>query len=602
MALALLAGAWLLFLVVSGGRDFSFFGLTLTAHNPLRPLLGLSFAVAVLMLSTRAGAPTRVWRLEAARVDPRLVAAAMALGALGIGLRYGTNVAGGSDSFSYVSEAHAWMDGSLVTTIPWADRVPWPAALETFMPLGHVPTFDRRGVAAVVPPGLPLLMAGAARVAGQCAMFWVVPISGAVIIWSTYSLGRRLSGAATGLGAAALVLSSPVFLLYVVQPMSDVPVTAAWALAFLLLSRPSAIASAGAGVATAVAVLIRPNLAPLAMLPPAWLAIKALRAWRVAPSERALRVRQIAAFVAGLAPAGIVLALVNNSLFGSPLKSGYGELGMLFSTHNIVPNARNYFGWFVQIATALPLAGLVALFLPRVTKWPAGTDSAFVITLGVFIVLLVAQYCLYGVFDAWWYLRFLLPAWPFLMIAFVHLLSRLTSWSALTSVAGAIVVLLLVVRGVRISTAEHAFDLWHGEHRYVTIAGLVRDLTPGESVVLAGQHSGSLRYYGGRMTMNYLWMDRAWLDRTVAWLAEHGQRVYALLDEEELAHFKQYFAGARRLDRLDAAPVLAYRASSTARLFDLAADRTEPTRLVRDAPFTGDRCPPRASPPALVLK
>ena len=38
VVLAALSGAWTLFLFVSGGRDFTLSGLTLTAHNPRRPV------------------------------------------------------------------------------------------------------------------------------------------------------------------------------------------------------------------------------------------------------------------------------------------------------------------------------------------------------------------------------------------------------------------------------------------------------------------------------------------------------------------------------------------------------------------------------------
>jgi hypothetical protein len=608
VALAALSGAWTLFLSVSGGRDFTLFGLTLTAHNPRRPLLLLSLAVTVLTLTTRASGPgvatLRLMRagprLRAARLDPRLVAAALSLCALGIGLRYGPNIAAGSDSFSYVSEAQAWLRGSLVTPVPVAEQAPWPMALETLMPIGHVSTYDRRGFTPVVPPGLPMLMAGAARIGGYCAMFFVTPICGALLVFATFALGRRLAGPFDGVCAAALVLSSPIALFLVGQPMSDLPVTTFWVIAWLLVYSRRPSSSLGAGLSAAVAILIRPNLAPLAMLLPAWIALKA---WRERGAERTGRVWQIVAFFAGLTPGVIVLSLVNLSLFGSPLSSGYGNVSGLFSLSNVWPNAKNYFTWFVQVSTPLPLAGLVALLLPRTAAWPEHADVDYLRILGAFVTLLVAQYLLYGIFESWWVLRFLLPGLPFVMLAFVQMVRRVVGRSEVGSLATAGLVLLLMFQGVRFANSEHAFELRPLENRYVTLARLVRDETPADSIVLAGQHSGALRYYGGRMTLNYWWMDRAWLDRTVAWLSEHGQHVFVLLDEEEVSHFKQFFAGADRLALLQSPPVLAYTGASTARLFDLVAGPPAGrTRHLKEQPFTGEWCPPPAPQPGFVLK
>jgi hypothetical protein len=382
--------------------------------------------------------------------------------------------------------------------------------------------------------------------------------------------------------------------------MSDLPVTSAWVVAWLLVYSRRPSSSFGAGLAAAVAILIRPNLAPLAMLLPAWIAVKA---WRERGADRRRRVWQIVAFFAGLAPGVIVLALVNQSLFGSPLQSGYGNASGLFSWSNVWPNVKNYFTWFVQVSTPLPLAGFIAFFIPRAAQWPERTDLDYLRAVGAFVLLLVAQYLLYGVFESWWVLRFLLPGLPFVMLGFVRVVRRVTGPSQIGSLATAALVLLLMFSGVRVATAERAFELRPLENRYVTLARLVRDETPPDSIVFAGQHSGAIRYYGGRMTLNYWWMDRAWLDRAVAWLSEHGVRVFVLLDEEEVPHFKEFFSGAERLALLQSPPVLAFRGASTARLFDLvSAPAAGRTHQVREVASPGEWCTPPAPAPTLVLK
>src|SRR5207247_8432492 len=121
------------------------------------------------------------------------------------------------------------------------------------------------------PPGLPLMMAGAKLLAGQCAMFWIVPICGGILVAATYAIGRRVQRPVVGLAAAWIVATSPTLLFMVIAPMSDVPAAAAWTVAIACVlgqTRRSAIAG---GVAAAIAIMIRPNLVPLAAVLAIWI-------------------------------------------------------------------------------------------------------------------------------------------------------------------------------------------------------------------------------------------------------------------------------------------------------------------------------------------
>ena len=70
----------------------------------------------------------------------------------------------------------------------------------------------------------------------------------------------------SGAVAALLLSASPTFLYQVVQPMSDVPAAACWLAALLLAARASPTRAAASGAVASLAILIRPNLAPLAGL------------------------------------------------------------------------------------------------------------------------------------------------------------------------------------------------------------------------------------------------------------------------------------------------------------------------------------------------
>ena len=46
-------------------------------------------------------------------------------------------------------------------------------------------------------------------------------------------------------------------------------------------------------------------------------------------------------------------------------------------------------------------------------------------------------------------------------------------------------------------------------------------------------HSGTVRYYAGRVTLRFDLLDPAWLDRAIAWLEARGHHPYILLEDWE---------------------------------------------------------------------
>jgi hypothetical protein len=91
-------------------------------------------------------------------------------------------------------------------------------------------------------------------------------------------------------------------------------------------------------------------------------------------------------------------------------------------------------------------------------------------------------------------------------------------------------------------------------------ARAVRNVTSADAVVFTEQHSGTVRYYGGRMTLRFDLLDQAWLDRAVEWMTTHGHHPYFLLEEWEIPVFQQRFAPENALGALGFAPAIAYHA------------------------------------------
>ena len=131
-------------------------------------------------------------------------------------------------------------------------------------------------------------------------------------------------------------------------------------------------------------------------------------------------------------------------------------------------------------------------------------------------------------------------------------------------------VIALGVYTIRLAGQAGAFDRWKAERHYVAVARLVRHTTDARSVILSMQHSGSLRYYAGRVTMRYDLLDAQWLDRAVSWLSARGIRPYLLIDQWEEPYVRRQFEGQRTLEQLRHAPAARYQGTTTVMLFDLA--------------------------------
>jgi hypothetical protein len=145
--------------------------------------------------------------------------------------------------------------------------------------------------------------------------------------------------------------------------------------------------------------------------------------------------------------------------------------------------------------------------------------------------------------------------------------------------------------------------LWQGERRYESIGRLVGMLTEPNSEIFSMQHSGSLRYYAGRMTLRYDNLDRAWLDRAVSWLDAHGVPSYLVLEEWEEPQFRKQFAGSPRLEHLGVPPIFAYEGASNIKLYDLTnlRPRESPPRQILET-YHGLRNVRPAPPPTLTFK
>jgi hypothetical protein len=112
----------------------------------------------------------------------------------------------------------------------------------------------------------------------------------------------------------------------------------------------------------------------------------------------------------------------------------------------------------------------------------------------------------------------------------------------LTATALALVAAVPAIQTERFLRREGVPQLTLSESRYPLVASHLKERTPGNAIVLAAQHSGSIRHYGDRMTLRWDLLRSEELEPLVAALVEHGHPVYLVLEGTEQQRFTQGFA------------------------------------------------------------
>ena len=502
-------------------------GADISIRTLWRPLAAAAalFVVRIVLSSanprasgTNEGTRTPARATTAAQSAARITLGALiAASVLGWAVYLSTAV-GGADSYGYVSAADRLLAARLIQEEPLASVLPFADGITAATPLGYVPA-GRVANASVpaYPLGLPLLMAGARAIGGPQGPFLVAPITGVLLLIVTFAAAASWSGSREiGLLAAAMAAVNPLVFTYAIQPMSDVPAAAALmaAAAAVTRRRPKPIL---AGIAAGLTLVIRPALAPaaagLALMP---LVARDKRDWRAAVT-----------FAALVALAALAQAWSQWYLYGDPFGSGYGSIRGLFAWSTAALNASIYGRW--------SLTALGPLWLGAAAIGIACAPPAPRLVLAILGVGIVTPYLFYRPYDHWETLRFLLP---------VVVAITAAAAAGLTTVARRVLDESLAFLAVAVLTTALAWGWWTWivanqvltmpahEARHRLAGELVENATSRDGVVLALQHSGSLRYYASRATVNWDRIPAGALDASVRALQTSGHRVYLLIDSD----------------------------------------------------------------------
>jgi 4-amino-4-deoxy-L-arabinose transferase-like glycosyltransferase len=537
-------------LAVSGGFRTTVGGFRISARSPLAASIAALLAGAAWFALARrdsaiAADLAAAWHaLE--RNASRLIGVVALIAAI-VAATFATRSAAGADASGYLSQARLWswgllpplhfdraagispdLDGWIITPLGW---MPWDGVGDMHIDGAQAPTY---------PPGLPMLMAVPYALADVDGATAVLIASAAIATWAT----GMVTGGVAGIMAAAFLAFAPVFLYQSIQPMSDVPVTAAWMLCFLLVRRDkSKGVSLLAGTVCAVAVLIRPNLAPLAIVP---FIASTTRRWFAAP----------------VIVAGLFIGFIQLSWYGSPFRSGYGTAEELFSISNIIPNAARYASWLVATSPVLFIAlfGFVRVRQDRHAR-----------ALIVFALLVIVSYLIYAVFDQWSYLRFLLPA---LAVFAVFAAIELQAWIERCPVAMRLPLFLTLVvsvsaYGLFVARAFETFKLAEQFKRVEQVGEFLKGYYSERPVVISGEQSGAIRYYTLMPIVRWEAATPETLRAAITAIERSGHSTYVALDAWEnepfLAKFKDLPAVA-----LDWPPMLEAGTSHRTRVWKLA--------------------------------
>ncbi|HXQ80235.1 MAG TPA: hypothetical protein VN775_02910 [Opitutaceae bacterium] len=438
-------------------------------------------------------------------------------------------VPGGSDTSGYFNEARLFARLEIhaperaLPGIPAGRAPPY-----LYVPLGFKPAAD--GSARMVPtypPGLPLLLVPTARVVGwRHAGDILLVLHSLAGVALAFALGRICGlPAPWSLLAAAVLAASPLYLYSSLWALSDVPATV-WATAAVISAwkgrgRPGwALA---AGVCFAVAFLVRPS--NFLVLLPVVLAIG------MAPGRLALA-------ALGATPGIAAWMAVNRFAYGGYFQSGYGAIGSEFHA-GLVPGTLAYCArWLPVLLSPIVIASpaILAFFRsrPRVAAVLAAWAAAYI---GFYLPYRWTH-------EDWWFLRFLLPAAPALVVAGLIVLQlgheRLLERFPGTWARALPVLLLVAALGVEAGQIV-PLDAWaigRGERKYGRVADWLTANVPRNSAIVAVQFSGALFYFTDLTLLRADQMDPPTAGRVQAAARSAGIPLYAVLFPFEVRKLK----------------------------------------------------------------
>ncbi len=463
-------------------------------------------------------------------------------------------VPGGSDNSGYFNEARLFARGQIHAPMRTLAGIPANEIPFLYVPLGFMPAAD--GTPRLVPtypPGLPLMLVAIGRIAGWDhagdALLLIHSLAGIALV---FALGRICGlPESWSLAGAAVLIASPLYLFTSLQALSDVPATV-WATAAVVTAFKSREKTGWAllsGICISIGFLIRPNNFLIA--------IPVLIAVGMSP-------RRVFLVVLGSLPGLATWMAINRLAYGAPLRSGYGAIGNEFHTALISGTLTYYVRWLPLLLSPLVFVApaIVALyrFAPRV--------SAVLFSWALAYLAFFSAYR--WTHEQWWFLRFLLPAAPALIVAALvvsHFWFAIVRERYPESVRR-ILPLLLLAAAISVEVRQtgplrEAWSIGHGERKYGRVSAWLNAHVPADSAIVMSQASGALFYFTNFTLLRYEDMNPSVSERVGATLQSEHRPLYAVLFPFEVESLKKLPGRWDRVVSVDDVSIWRYDLSGT---------------------------------------
>ncbi len=317
---------------------------------------------------------------------------------------------GGSDSSGYLNNARLILSGNIHQDQRTVEQIAYPeVAQNIYVPLGFIPSNDNQMVPTYA-FGLPILISLFSLVTSlenaANIVIWLHSIGSLILV---YQLALLLKiERKWALFAVFILAACPLFIAYSLQLMSDMP-SLFWnsaAIFAALKSRQKTNWAIFAGVATSIAIMIRPTNA-LIILPTLVALGKNPKSW-------------IYYILSGI-PGAILLGAINYNLYGKIIATGYGDVTQLFRLKNAPLTLEAYANYIPSELTPLTFL-LLGVLIPEF--WRRHFRAFLLNTLWILIFFIFYTFYQFT-YETWWYMRFLLPAFPAIIFVIVLVLQEL---------------------------------------------------------------------------------------------------------------------------------------------------------------------------------
>jgi hypothetical protein len=205
-------------------------------------------------------------------------------------------------------------------------------------------------------------------------------------------------------------------------------------------------------------------------------------------------------FAGSAVPSCLLIGFLNAKFFGSAVSAGYGPLEALYKWSYLVPNLQRYPYWLLRTETPIVLLVFLAPFLiHRLNRGKVAALRPRTVSMAwlAFIALIFLAYLFHFPNNSWFWLRYVLPAFPALFVlTCVGVVALLTRFDrGIRVVWTALVVATVAFYGVAFAAADGVFNFKDGERKSQAIGRHIAARFPERAAFISLQHSGSIRYY-----------------------------------------------------------------------------------------------------------